>query len=35
VNLKNQRGQTAMSLAKMQHHNEIVELLRKHGAKEE
>jgi ankyrin repeat protein len=34
VNMKNPSGQTALSMAKMQRNNEIVELLRKHGAKE-
>ncbi len=34
VNAKTEKGQTALSLAKENGHTEIVELLRKHGAKE-
>jgi N-acetylneuraminic acid mutarotase len=34
VNAKNSRGQSALLLAKNKGHKEIVELLRKHGAKE-
>jgi ankyrin repeat protein len=34
VNVKNNQGRTPLSLAKKKGHNEIVELLRKHGAKE-
>ena len=34
IKAKDNKGQTALSLAKEQGHDEIVELLRKHGAKE-
>jgi len=34
VNAKESDGKTALSLAKEKGHDEIVELLRKHGAKE-
>ena len=34
VNLKNSKAQSALALAKEKGHDEIVKLLRKHGAKE-
>ncbi len=34
VNLQDWRGQTPLSLAKEKGHDEIVDLLRRHGAKE-
>jgi ankyrin repeat protein len=34
INSKDNKDKTALSLAKEQGHNEIAELLRKHGAKE-
>ena len=34
VNLQDWRGQTPLLLAKQKGHDEIVELLRKHGAKD-
>jgi len=34
IDVKNRRGETPLSLAKQKGHTEIVELLRKHGAKE-
>jgi len=34
MNAKNNKGQAALSLAKEQGHEEIVELLRKHGARD-
>lgn len=34
INVKNKKGKTPLSLAKEKGHEQVVELLRKHGAKE-